>query len=212
MEKKWSLDDITKGLLRFREENGKYPTSIEFDKCSYLPAAKTIQRQFGGLVKLRELLNLEGPSDFTKGDYSSHRAKQINERSHTQEKIVYDFLKNLFGTPFVHREYLFDENKKVRVDFFVYTKTGNFAVDVFFPKDRASLIGCINAKIRTYDIKLSIDYPVVFLMMNDAIGFSEMTQVVGSRKKPMNIYHQLMNFNQFKSFCTRYTAFDFKGM
>jgi hypothetical protein len=149
-KQKWNLINIRDGLERFHSEFGKYPTATEFEDCPYLPSARQTQRRFGGLIELRQLLKLNGPFDLTKGEHSSKRARDINERAQLKEKEVYDYLTLHFGKPFVHREYLFDDKRKVRADFFIYTKSGGFAVDVFYPRDKHNLTGCLNIKMKTY--------------------------------------------------------------
>jgi len=129
---KWTLESTAKGLEEFYRQNKRYPTAQEIDEFKYLPAARTIQRRFGGLVNLRKQLNLKGQSDFTRGKHSSERAKRINERSHALEREIYKHLVNKFGLEFVHREYFFTDDRRTRTDFFVYCQNGNFSVDVFY--------------------------------------------------------------------------------
>ncbi len=194
----WKLEDIQRGLKRYYDENGRYPTAIEFDDCDYLPTAKLIQRRFGGLVKLRKCLGLAGPNDYTKGRHSSARASTILARSNDVENQVHRFLIARFGEPFVHREFLFDKTRRCRTDFYVYTREGGFAVDVFYPKDRHSLIGCINSKLRTYRMDLEIKYPIIFLMMNEKIGDRDLEI---KRKKKLSFNQYVMSFERFESFC-----------
>jgi len=197
----WDLENIKTGLENFYNAHGRYPTSREVDCYPDLPSSRQIQRRFGGLVELRKVLNLSGPQDFTKGSYSSERARSINKRAHNLEKSIYDFLVTKFGKPFVHREYLFTDDHRARTDFFIHTKDGNFSVDVFFPKDRSNLINCLNSKMKTYGNTLMLQYPVIFLMMNDEISEEEMTAAANNKKNKLLEYQQIMNFNQLKLFC-----------
>lgn len=206
-ENLWVLEDIRLGLEKYKNENGKYPSATEFEACAYLPTARQMQRRFGGMVELRKLLDLEGPSDFSKGEHSSQRAKMIGVRAHIKEKEVYDFLVQNFEKPFVHREFLFDDSRMVRTDFYVYTKDGGFAVDVFYPKDRHNLVGCLNSKIRTYRADLKIEYPIIFLMMNESIEKEELKNIILKRKNKLLKQQMLMNMEEFRYFCSLQNAF-----
>ncbi len=198
---KWTLDTIKKGLDRYFAENNRFPTSTEFDECAYLPSTRQIQRRFGGLPLIRSQLGLSGPIDFTSGEYSSTRARNINVRANKLERIVYDFLVKKYGKPFVHREYFFTDDRRVRIDFFIYWKGGNIAVDVFFPKDRHNLLGCLNSKLRTYKTDQLIKYPVIFLMMNDDISIEEIRGVVSNKINKLKSNQSIMTYRQFQEYC-----------
>ena len=90
MKSFWTTEKIKEGFDRFIKENGRLPKSIEIDELEYLPSRKLIERNFGGLEKLRGEL----------------------------------------GEVFVHTEKIFD-NTKNRVDFYIYSPSGNFGIDVF---------------------------------------------------------------------------------
>lgn len=200
-QRKWTLKDIQKGLDTFYKKEGRYPTATEFDAFKFLPSSRTIQRSFGGLVNLRRELKLKGQIDFTKGAHSSQRAKYINVRAHTLEKIVYDYLVKIFGKEFVHREHFFSDDKRTRTDFFIYCQDGNFSVDVFHPANRYNLIGCLNSKLRTYGKDIMLQYPVIFLQMNEAISRGDILSVLERKKVKLHKYQSVMTFDQFKNFC-----------
>jgi hypothetical protein len=48
----YSIEELRNGFEHFYQENGHYPTAPEIDRCKYLPSARQIQRNFGGLPKL----------------------------------------------------------------------------------------------------------------------------------------------------------------
>lgn len=205
---KWTLTAIKQGFERFYKEKGIYPTSHEIDDCSYLPSSRQIQRVFGGLPKLRKSLSLDCPADFTKGDHSSLRAESIGARAHIWEKTIHNYLIEKFGDPFVHREYFFSDDRRIRADFFVHNKNGNFFVDVFYPKDRRTLIGCLNSKIRTYPHHfLEKEYPMIFLMVNEEISDHDLRSVIDNKKNKLSPYQHLMNFRLFKEFCEDKTPY-----
>lgn len=205
---KWNLDKIKSGFERYYKENSRYPTAQEVDTCAYLPSARQIQRKFGGLPKLREQLRLSGPIDFTKGEYSSKRAFDINKRAFALEKDVYDYLVKIFGKPFVHREFFFNDDRRNRTDFYVHAKDGNFSVDVFFPKDKRSFFGCLNSKLRAYKGIVQIDYPIIFLMMNDDLaGEEEINRFIQNKKIKLKGNQIVMNLKSLKEFCSKKKPF-----
>ena len=130
--KKWSLDNIKLGFEKFEKEYGRLPTAIEIDKVKYLPSSRQIQRLFGGLPNIRKLL---GYTDihFGAGTYRANIGKNVNIRGREGEIMIKNFLIQKFHTPFVHIERPLEESTKSRLDFYVYSPSGNFAVDVFTP-------------------------------------------------------------------------------
>jgi len=201
-QKKWTIEDLKDGLKHYHELNKRYPTAREVDESEFLPSARSIQRRFGGLVELRKTIGLNGSIDFRKGEYSSDRAKKINERASVVEKQVHEYLINLFGVEFVHREFFFTDDKRTRTDFFIYCKNGNFSVDVFFAQDRHSFIGCLNSKMRTYSSIEMLQYPVIFLHMNSKISSEEIESILKNKKNKLLRYQKVMTFNEFETFCT----------
>ena len=199
----WSFEDIKKGFEQFYKIHKRHPTSREIDNFEFLPTSRSIQRRFGGLVETRKALNLKSSSDFRTGTYSSQRAKKINERAHRLEKYVYDYLIDAFGVEFVHREFFFTDDRRTRTDFFIYCKNGNFSVDVFYPSDKHNFIGCINSKMSTYGSKTMLQYPVIFLQMNDELNQGEIETILKRKKNKLLEYQKVMNLNEFKSFCSK---------
>lgn len=200
-QRSWTLEEVGSGCELFYASHKRYPTATEFDEYDFLPSSRTIQRKFGGLVQLRSELKLKGQIDFTKGEYSSKRAHMISKRAHILEKEIYEYLVSIFGRKFVHREYFFMDDKRARTDFFVYFTSGNFAIDIFYPANRHNLIGCLNSKIRTYSSQIMLQYPIIFLQMNNDISDDEVINILKQKKNKLHINQHLMTFNQLKSFC-----------
>ncbi len=199
----WTLEKLKQGFAKFHAEHGRYPTSHEIDAYPHLPSSRQIQRRFaGGLPALRQELKLSGPLDFTKGEYSSDRARTINKRGYAAETEVYTALIKHFGKICVHREYLFSDDGRSRTDFLVYHEGGSFAVDVFYPKDYYTLIGCINSKLKNWRGTTldTLKTPLIFLMMNEAIPAKRVEQFLERKKNPLAPHQQLLTPIQFKSF------------
>lgn len=194
----WTLEELKLGLEHFYQENKRYPTSHEFDTFPYLPSSRQIQRTFGGLVKLREKLGLP-QTDLTTGQHSRDRARKINFRAHKIEQEVYDILKKQFRVEYVHREYFFTDDKRTRTDFFIYTKTDTFSVDVLYPSNKANLTGCLNSKMRSYKNRLN-NYEVIFLMMNKEITQEEIKKILSNKKNKLPSYQKVMDLENFRDF------------
>jgi len=200
-ENYWTESKLIDGFRRFLSEYGHFPTATEVDKCNYLPAARSIQRTFGGLIKLREKYNLGAPN-FQKGEHRSNIAYKLNKDSRESENDYFDYLKSVFGEIFVHREKPINKNSKTRYDFFVYAKSGNFAVDVFNPNDIKNLAGCVNIKIAKLDPLDSIDSELkqYLVNLNAKISQSSIDKIISNKKNllPSNII--VINSDKFKSF------------
>ena len=197
----WEIDKIKEGFEKFFKEHGHYPTATEIDICSYLPASRTLQRRFGGVVGLRQALKLD-ILDFTRGEIRSEKAKNVNKRAYSLEKKVNEFLIEKFGKEFVHREYFFSDDHRTRTDFFIYYKHGQFSVDVFYPSDKHNFIGCLNSKMKTYRDDIMMQYPVIFLQMNKNIKREDMNKILSNKKNKLRSDQQVMSYEEFKSFCS----------
>lgn len=205
--KGWKIEDVATGLEHFYKLNKRYPTAQEIDKFEFLPSSRSIQRKFGGIVNVRKQLNLSGQHNFTEGSHSSKRSFKINKRAHYTEKEIYRYLVNRFGTHFVHREYFPLDDRRSRVDFFVYHKQGAFLVDVFYPDSRPNLIGCLNSKMNKYK-EAQNEYPVIFLQMNKEINSFELEDIVKNKKNKLKRNQYLMDIESFKSFCVSKDALE----
>ncbi|MAG12590.1 hypothetical protein CL630_02135 [bacterium] len=199
--KGWQIKDLKRGFEKFYEIHGHYPASHEIDTFEHLPSSRSIQRKFGGLVRIREELGLSTSFDLRAGEHSSKRAKEINARAHKIEKEIHDYLVGIFGIEFVHREHFFTDDRRTRTDFFVYCENGNFSVDVFFPKNKRNLTGCLNSKMRTYKNISMLQYPVIFLQMNSEMSDEEVCETLARKKNKLHKYQRVMNLGEFKEFC-----------
>lgn len=202
-QKPWKIEELKAGLENFYEKHGRYPTAPEVDTHPFLPSARSIERRFGGLVEIRKILGLDTQADFRAGAHSSKRAYMINTRAHQNEQEVYTFLIERFGKHFVHREYFFLDDKRTRADFFVYDKMGEFCVDVFYPKDRRNLTGCLNSKLMKYIGSQMNQYPVIFLQMNNELPQPVLDLLVEHKEKKLLAGHLLLSWDSFREFCNK---------
>ncbi len=196
----WTLEKLKKGVESFYKEYGHYPTALEIDAYPLLPSSRQIQRIFGGLVTMRQSLGLGGQNDFTKGQYSSERAHTIGKRAHKIEKELYDYLVGVFGNMRVHREFFFSDDKRNRVDFYIYDKNDkNFSIDIFYPANLRTLAGCLNSKMRTHR-GVVLEYPVIFLVANPDLKEEDINKIVNNKKNKLHPNQKVMTMIQFKQY------------
>ena len=198
---RWTIEKIKDGFERFYKEHKRFPTAHEIDSYAYLPSSRQIQRKYGGLPELRKVLKLSGPLDFTKGQYSSERARKISLRGHVYKEAVSLYLVNHLGEESVHRDYFFIDDRRTRTDFFIDYNKKSFIVDIFYPTNYKNLIGCINSKLKAYKSKIMLEYPTIFLMMNEDISKEEIERVLSQKKNILHKNQEVMTYGQFKEFC-----------
>jgi hypothetical protein len=148
LDGEWTVELIKDGFERFVHENGRLPTSHEIDDCCYLPTARLIQLKFGGLRRVRELLNYED-TDFGCGRFRSQIAARVVERGLQAEQDLEKYLVTHFGEVFVHTEKRFGQGRQ-RVDFIVYSPDGTFGVDIFSTDSLRDMQINLNAKLGRY--------------------------------------------------------------
>jgi hypothetical protein len=127
---RFTLQEIRDGFERFYQENGRYPTALEVDAYPHLPSARLFQRRLGGLRAFRKQLGHE-ITDYGRGQNRSGIAIAITRRGRLSELEIEKLLVAQFGEAFVHVEKRFGTQGH-RVDFYVYSPSGNFGVDVFW--------------------------------------------------------------------------------
>lgn len=133
----WTLDNILSGFRKFYEENGRWPEHFDLANYPYLPTEKTLQRKFGGIIKIRSQLGIHGDNlDHRKGEIRSNMMKKVGERGMMYEKMVYKVLMKRFHEPFVHHQsVIYYDNRRLVIDFMVFHQKGKFLIDVFFPSN-----------------------------------------------------------------------------
>jgi len=73
-------------------------------------------------------------------------ATRSNIKGRDTELALEKILREKFGEVFVHTERIFD-NSKNRVDFYIYSPSGNIGVDIFYTETMDDLFKNINIKI-----------------------------------------------------------------
>lgn len=191
----WNIESIKVGIERFVQEHDRLPRAREMDKVDYLPTARTVQRTFGGVQKLRQALGFN-ITHFGKGKSRTDIAELINKRGRAAEYEVKVLLEEQFGEMFVHLERPFAKSSKQRLDFYIFSPSGNFGVDVFYPQDLDSLIRIINIKEGTYK-----GYPstLYFLAANKIITQTEIDKLMNNKKRMLPKNFKVITFDNFQT-------------
>lgn len=193
----WTEEQVRVGFERFFQKQGRLPTAPEIDKISYLPASRTIQRRFGGLEKIRKKLGYAETKfglHFGKGRYRSTTVVGLNKAALAAERRVERLLIKKFGEPFVHVEKRVGEGKN-RVDFFVYSESVHFGIEVIYPGSFENLQKNINLKIDRYT---KIHFFVIFLVANKNYSQKRINKWLANKKKSLPKKCRVYSLEVFK--------------
>lgn len=185
-----SFGNLKNGFLRYYNEYGRYPSSLEIDKYQYLPSSRTIQRSWGGLETLRKAMGLE-ITNYTKGKTRSHISAYIGTRGQSEENKLEKILQKKFGEVFVHTQKRIGQ---VRADFFIYTPSGNFAIDIFCFEDKNCFLGDINIKLKTYK---DYPHPVIYLPINNRYSSKDIKKWIDNKKNPIPTNQKVISYKNF---------------
>lgn len=189
-----SLDDYRIAIEHFATENGKYPSSTDFDASTYLPTSKTIQRKFGSIKKLREAIGFSGEDvDQRTGTQRSLKALELGINAFDLENNVYKHLLEKYKESSIHRQSPYTTLSRRSCDF----KIGDIFIDIFYPVDKHSLHGCINAKQKKLST-LNITQPVIFVVMNEDMTQDFIDNVVINKKNSIPHNIKVMSYATFK--------------
>ncbi len=196
---KWSLEQIKDGLEKYKGIYGRYPSTLDFDKVDYLPTSRYIQRNLGGVVRLRKLLKLDCEADYTKGSLRSSVAKESYKRAGIYEEYFYKYLISKVDEIRVH-EHKIMRPGNICCDFFIYNIKGDsgIVVDLFYAQDMYSLARIVNIKLKRYKY---LQKEVFFVNIgNFKIEQPEIDKLILNKKisLPKNI--KVLNESSFKTF------------
>lgn len=189
---KWVLEKIKAGFDDFYAKNGRWPTALEIDSHAILPSSRQIQRKWGGLKGLRQLLNLP-ILDYTSGDIRRDTARFIGTRGKDSEANLQKMLIDRFGEVFVHMEKPFNMRRNY-VDFFVYAKNYSFGVDAFYAIGLKSFQGTIRIKQQSYK---NTPFDVYFVSMNPDISQIQIETLIKNKKIPFNAKIRVNSLEEF---------------
>lgn len=197
----WNLENIKIAIERYKTENGRYPSTLDFDKTEYLPTSRLIQRNFGGIVKLRQDLQLETPANYTKGAHRSEIAKNTFASGAKYEDTFYNYLIGIVPEIRVHEHKILRPGR-VCCDFYIYNTSGQgIAIDIFFAKDMFSVARIVGIKQKRY---VNLAFKTLFILVgNDQITQIELDRLAKNKKNELgNI--EVMTELFFKENINRY--------
>lgn len=189
---KWTINKIKLGFEKFLEENGRLPTAPEIDRAEYLPSARTLQRSFGGVEGVRRLLGYE-QVHFGKGDFRREIALQAYKVGLQAEHDLEARLIKKFGEPFVHIEKRVGM-KKNRLDFFIYSPSGNLGIDIFYPSSFRDLQKNVNIKITKF---VDVGCEVIFVVATSDYKQTLIDNWILNKRKFMPDNTKVMNLENF---------------
>src|SRR3989344_4413033 len=201
----WTAEKIKAGFDRFIKENGRLPKSMEMDKAGeidYLPTRRLIERNFGGLEKLRKELGYLD-THFGKGKFRSEIAHKANVSGRNIELTLEKLLKGKFGEVFVHTEKIFD-NTKNRVDFYIYSPSGNFGIDVFGTETMHTLQSNMSVKLNKYS---GFSEKLFFVVVNDLFSQSDLDNYASRKVKLLQANAKIITFDSLKRILSEMKAY-----
>jgi len=194
---------IEQALTDFIRENKREPTILEIDKDPRFPSARTIQRSYGGIKKLRQELGLK-TINFSAGDTRRKTAYEIGKRSEQNESDMYKFLLSNYEPMAVHRQYMYTDDRRCTSDFAVWNRIPNHrdVIDVFYPKDETNFVGCVNSKQRKHNSLqehyVSGTFTVWFVCLNEDITQDTIDKIINNKKNTMMEYQRVVSYDTFK--------------
>lgn len=201
----WKLVEVQKQIRKFHSDNGRLPTVHDIDLSDQFPSVRTIQRKWGGLEKVKSDMGYVDVS-YSKGKLRGVIASRIGRAGEEFETKIEDLLVNYFGEVFVHVEKKFrsitEDKRPLRVDFFVYNQTNNFAVDTFHTGSYKDLMKNVNIKFKKYSNLAPI--PVYFVVMGSNFKQKNITNLLERKTGviPDNclVMNEVVFFEEMKKF------------
>jgi hypothetical protein len=185
MPKEALLERLGQSFEMFKQDHGRYPNSYEIVTGNkyVFPSAKTLDRRFGGVKKVRELLGLE-ITNYTAGE---HRSKMLKEtllpRAQESEGEFYKKLLKIVPKTSIHQQESYSFNIKVLSDFILDLPKSRIGVDVFYANSYRSMSGCVSAKERK--LKRVSDTNVFLLSVSDRVSDDDIKKYIQRRKAPL---------------------------
>lgn len=200
MSKKWTLKKIKEAFEKFKDENGRLPTTADMKNNKSLPSDRWLQKGFGGVPKVRELLGYE-KTDFGSGQDMSELATKSMNRGKNAEIELEKYLRERFGDIFVHNERIYDYSDLKRVDFYVYSPKENIGIDVFYTGTLRDLQTNVSIKLNKYK---KFQDKLYFVCANPDFNQGQFYSYTQSKRKPMPETTHLVTMAKLKQDLEKY--------
>jgi hypothetical protein len=198
----WTDEKIKKGFDIFLAEQGRLPTAHEVDALPYLPSSRAIQKRFGGLITLREQLGYTD-THFGTGEHRSAIAHTVGIRGRELEIEFEQELIAIFGERSVHAEKIF--HGKQRVDFYIFTPSGNFGIDIFFPSTVRTMQNNVNIKMKKYQ---HFTEPLYLVVANEELTQEALDHYTSNKRDPFPENVQLLSYKQFMKLLPQFESYE----
>lgn len=191
----WAKDELKAGFMKYAEDFGRFPTAVDIDTYEFLPSSRSIQRSYGGLVRLRRELFPDEVENFTKGKHRSDIARETFINSQNYEEKFYEDLCKSLDTVAVH-EHKIIRPGRVASDFFIYKDDeSGVCIDLFYAKDLYSLRGVINYKAKHYQ---KVSCPVLLVLIDgNVVAQDQIDRILSARREPLPSHIQVMTERLF---------------
>jgi len=161
-----------------------------------LPSARSIQRTYGGLVKIRKELCPGEVSDYTRGKYRSRVASKTYATGTSLEADMFDFLTAHFLEIAVH-EHKVIRPGNVNSDFYIYLNNSTgVVIDIFYAENIRNLINIVNIKVKRYS--LISQKTLLVVVGNPDISQSDINEKIKNKKNPLPPHIQVFSEKYFK--------------
>jgi len=183
----------------FKKEFGHYPTGEEYANSPQRPCCvKTMQRNFGGLVKLRTEMGIENP-DHRRGVMRSEIAERSQSQSVVSEHIFYRGLVEKYGKINIHRWEPYVDGIVIRSDYGIFVEGGNhYFVDVFWAGSLLSALGIINIKLKKIR-DIEIKDKIYFVCTNEDLDIEKLYKRISTKKIKMPDNITVLGISDFRS-------------
>jgi hypothetical protein len=185
-KKKWGTSLIEKSYQEFMVEFGRQPTLMEIDSLKSFPSVKQIQRIYGSIKELRIAVGLTGDEVYlSSGSNRSRIAASVTRTSRETEAKLTNELIELFGEEFVHieRPVNYTVTTRNRFDCFVFSKTKQFAVDIFVTNTIPNLASNLHSKFIHYKNSREDENLAIYLVLvSESLNRGDIEKLVNSRK------------------------------
>jgi hypothetical protein len=193
----WSKEQLLAGLLHYEKLYGRFPTSHEIDAFEYLPSARSIQRSYGGLVKLRQELLPDSIANYTIGEHRSRRASETYANGRDYERLFYEYLITEFEEVAIH-EHKVIRPGNVNSDFYIYlSENTGVVIDIFYAESMINLVNVVNIKLKRYSLIEAETYLVV--VGNPNIDHEGLSVKMTSKRVPLSAHIFVQTEHFFKT-------------
>lgn len=209
--KQQSKEELISNIHRFIKENGHEPTASDFDKTSYLPTARQIQRRWGGLQHIRTEMGLTTTNHAvgTPRKRSAAKAvavsKEVEAKYHNLLVAKYHDIDNdiVVSRQYSYQQWLPDQETYANIscDTCIEDRPNKHRtlIDFFSASDERSVYGSVRIKANKLKkhppsfIDLDTTYDIYFVVVNEHLNSNKFPTL------PEELHIKVIDINQFNT-------------